>query len=155
MFCPHCNSNIPDGSNICPLCYGNIAGVKEASSDISKIARIRAVCPQDFCIWSGNDDQATAVMSLGGCGVISVLSNVFPEQVQSMISAALDGDFDTASDIQIQMLPLIEALFQEVNPIPVKAAMGLLGYDCGICRPPLSPVSDPLMKKLQELLSAV
>lgn len=133
----------------------NIAGVKEASSDISKIARIRAVCPQDFCIWSGNDDQATAVMSLGGCGVISVLSNVFPEQVQSMISAALDGDFDTASDIQIQMLPLIEALFQEVNPIPVKAAMGLLGYDCGICRPPLSPISDPLMKKLQELLSAV
>ena len=133
----------------------NIAGVKEASSDISKIARIRAACPQDFCIWSGNDDQATAVMSLGGCGVISVLSNIFPEQVQSMISAALDGDFDTASDIQIQMLPITEALFQEVNPIPVKAAMGLLGYDCGMCRPPLSPVSEVLLKKIQRLLSAV
>lgn len=132
----------------------NIAGVKEASTDISKIAKIRAVCPSEFSVWSGNDDQAAAVMALGGSGVISVLSNILPIQVQAMIQAALDGDFDTASDLQIRMLPLVEALFAEVNPIPVKAAMRLLGYDCGQCRPPLSAVSETLMEKLHNLLSA-
>lgn len=131
----------------------NIAGVKEASTDISKIAKIRATCPSDFSIWSGNDDLVTAVMALGGCGVISVLSNLLPVQVQSMCQAALDGDFDTAADLQIRMLPLIEALFQEVNPIPVKAAMKILGYDCGCCRPPLSAASDSVLKKLRNLLS--
>ncbi len=129
----------------------NLAGVKEASTDISKIAKIRALCPQ-FSIWSGNDDQAAAVMALGGAGVISVLSNVLPAETQAMAQAALDGDFDTASDLQIRLLPLIELLFSEVNPIPVKAAMKLLGYDCGECRLPLTPMSRENYQKLKSIL---
>lgn len=131
----------------------NIAGVKEASSDITKIARIQSVCPSDFAVWSGNDDQAVPVMSLGGAGVISVLSNVLPVQTQMMAQAALDGDFDTAADLQLRMLPIIEALFSEVNPIPVKAAMKLIGYDCGNCRLPLTPISEGGLDKLRKLLS--
>lgn len=130
----------------------NIVGVKEASTDIVKTARIRLSCPDSFSVWSGNDDQAVAVMSLGGQGVISVLSNAVPVQTQAMAKAALDGDFDTASALQIQLLPLIEALFCEVNPIPVKAAMKLLGYDCGGCRLPLTPLSPENEKKLKSLL---
>ena len=130
----------------------NIAGVKEASTDISKIAKIRATCP-DLPIWSGNDDQAVAVMALGGKGVISVLSNVAPLETQAMAMAALDGDFDTASALQLEMLPLIEALFSEVNPIPVKAAMKLLGYDCGQCRLPLTAISKENLEKLRKLLT--
>lgn len=125
----------------------NIAGVKEASTDITKIARIRAACPQDFAIWSGNDDQAVPVMSLGGQGVISVLSNVCPEETLAMAHAALDGDFDTAAALQCELLPLIELLFCEVNPIPVKAAMGCIGFDCGECRLPLTqPKAENLQK---------
>ena len=130
----------------------NIAGVKEASTDISKIAKIRSVCPEHFAVWSGNDDQATAVMSLGGAGVISVLSNILPVETQAMVNAALDGDFDTASDLQLKLLPLTELLFSEVNPIPVKAAMKILGYDCGICRLPLTEASKETVKKLKKLL---
>lgn len=131
----------------------NIIGTKEASADITKIARIRCVCPSDFYIWSGNDDQAVAVMSLGGQGVISVLSNVVPAETQAMAAAALDGDFDTAAALQIRLLPLIEQLFCEVNPIPVKAAMKLLGYDCGNCRMPLSPMSPEKLEGLRKTLS--
>lgn len=130
----------------------NIAGIKEASPDISKIARLRAECPPEFAIWSGNDDQAAAVMALGGAGVISVVSNLFPEEVQAMALAALDGDFDTASDLQLKLLPLIRALFREVNPIPVKAAMKRLGHDCGICRLPLTPPSLETVEILKKLL---
>lgn len=131
----------------------NLAGVKEASTDITKISKIRAVCPPDFAVWSGNDDQAAVVMALGGQGIISVLSNVLPVETQAMALAALDGDFDTAADLQIRMLPLIEALFSEVNPIPVKAAMKLIGYDCGECRLPLTPLSPENLEKLKKLLS--
>jgi len=132
----------------------NIVGVKEASSDITKVTKILAACPEDFAVWSGNDDQAAAVISLGGAGVISVLSNVLPEETLAMVSAALDGDFDTASDLQKKMLPLTEALFAEVNPIPVKAAMKLIGYDCGECRLPLTAPSPATLKKLKRLLLA-
>ena len=130
----------------------NIAGVKEASSDISKIAKIRSLCPESFAVWSGNDDQTAAVISLGGSGVISVLSNIFPEKTQALVQAALDGDFDTAADLQIQMLPVTEALFTEVNPIPVKAAMKMIGYDCGDCRLPLTAASDSTVNNLKKLL---
>lgn len=131
----------------------NIAGIKEASTDISKIAKIKAACPDSFAVWSGNDDQAAAVMSLGGSGVISVLSNVFPVETQAMAKAALDGDFDTAAALQVRLLPLIEALFSEVNPIPVKAAMKLIGYDCGQCRLPLTPMRNENLLKLKKILS--
>ncbi len=130
----------------------NMAGVKEASTDISKIAKIRAACP-DFPVWSGNDDQAVAVMALGGKGVISVASNVAPVETQAMAKAALDGDFDTASSLQLELLPLIQLLFCEVNPIPVKAAMKLIGYDCGDCRLPLTPLSYAYGEQLKKLLS--
>ena len=133
----------------------NIAGVKEASSDIVKIARIRSACGPDFSIWSGNDDQITPVMSLGGQGVISVLSNILPVETQAMVKAALDGDFDTASALQIHLLPLIEVLFSEVNPIPVKAAMKLIGYDCGECRLPLSPMMPEKLAQMKEILTHI
>ena len=130
-----------------------IAGVKEASADITKIARIKAACPSEFAVWSGNDDQAVPVMSLGGAGVISVLSNVEPLKTQAMAKAALDGDFDTAAALQIELLPLIELLFCEVNPIPVKAAMKLIGFDCGDCRLPLTRMTDVNFKRLAEYLA--
>jgi 4-hydroxy-tetrahydrodipicolinate synthase len=129
----------------------NIVGVKEASSDIVKVARILAECP-GFSVWSGNDDQIVPVMALGGCGVISVLSNVAPEKTKAMTDAALDGDFDTAASLQLELLPLIRALFSEVNPIPVKAAMKAIGFDCGGCRLPLTPMSEEKLAQLMALL---
>ena len=131
----------------------NVAGVKEASTDLGKILSIRAECPSNFIVWSGNDDLTVPVMSLGGQGVISVAANVAPMQVQVMAQAALAGDFDTASAIQIELLPLIRLLFSAVNPIPVKAAMELLGYDCGPCRLPLSSLPDETLRKLSAFLS--
>ena len=129
----------------------NIVGVKEAGSDIVKISRIRLECP-DFTIWSGNDDQIVPVLSLGGQGVISVLSNAAPEKTRAMAEAALDGDFDTAAALQIQLLPLIGALFSEVNPIPVKAAMKEIGFDCGSCRLPLTSLTPEKYEKLKAVL---
>lgn len=131
----------------------NIAGVKEASSDITKIAKIRNACGSDFPIWSGNDDQIVPVISLGGKGVISVLSNVLPEETAAMCNAAMDGDFDTAADLQCRFLPLINALFSEVNPIPVKAAMKELGFDCGDCRLPLCSMSKDNLASLKHHLN--
>ena len=130
----------------------NIAGVKEASSDIRKIARIRSQCPDHFTVWCGNDDLAVAAMALGAKGLISVVSNIEPEITGSMIGAALDGDFDTATALQLSLLPLIDALFQEVNPIPVKAAMAIIGYDCGSCRMPLCSPSEETSALLKDLL---
>ncbi len=146
--------DIPVNVYQCLAQLPNMAGVKEASTDISKISRIRAVCPDSFAVWSGNDDQAAAVISLGGSGVISVLSNVLPVETQALAQAALDGDFDTAADLQIKLLPLLEALFSEINPIPVKAAMKIAGYDCGECRLPLTSASPTTVKKLKKLLLA-
>lgn len=131
----------------------NISGVKEASTDITKILKIRASCPADFFIWSGNDDMTVPIMSLGGSGVISVVSNVAPMEVQDMCLAALAGDFDTAAALQSELMPLTAALFSEVNPIPVKTAMSLIGYDCGFCRPPLSNPSNDTFEKLSKLLT--
>lgn len=130
----------------------NIAGVKEASTDITKITKIRSACGSSFSIWSGNDDMTTPVISLGGVGVISVLSNVLPVETQAMAKAALNGDFDTAAALQAEMQPLIDLLFCEVNPIPVKEAMRIIGYDCGRCRMPLTPMGDENRQKLETLL---
>lgn len=127
----------------------NIAGVKEANPDITKIARIRNACGKDFPIWSGNDDQIVPVMALGSQGVISVLSNVLPKETVMLCDAAECGDFQTAADLQCRYLPLIDALFSEVNPIPVKAAMKEIGYDCGGCRLPLCDISKENLAKLR------
>lgn len=131
----------------------NIAGVKEASTDIGKVAKIRSECPAGFAIWSGNDDLTVPVMSLGGAGVISVVSNVAPMEVRDMTLAALAGDFDTAAALQLELMQLTQALFSEVNPIPVKAAMKLIGYDCGECRLPLSPLSEENHRRLKSILT--
>lgn len=131
----------------------NIAGVKEATTDIGKILRIRTQCPEDFCIWSGNDHLTVPILSLGGKGVISVISNLFPEQMNLMTYAALDGDFDTAAALQCHMLPWTDFLGCEVNPIPIKAAMAAYGYDCGPGRLPLTPLSPANQKVLSSLMS--
>lgn len=132
---------------------GNIAGIKEASNDITKITKIKCACRPGFAVWSGNDDQIVPVMSLGGSGVISVLSNVVPAQTQVMVNAAMAGDFDTAAAMQCRLQPLIELLFCEVNPIPVKTAMKLMGYDCGGCRLPLTDLSPENASKLKGILT--
>ena len=127
----------------------NIAGVKEANPDITKITKIRYTCGPNFPIWSGNDDQIVPVMALGGQGVISVLSNILPKEAAMICEAAKCGDFRTAADLQCRYLPLIDALFSEVNPIPVKAALKEIGYDCGVCRLPLCNISDENLLKLK------
>lgn len=138
----HCLSQIP-----------NIIGVKEATSNITKINQILSLCPSHFTLWSGNDEHIVPSIALGSKGVISVLSNIVPVETQAMALAALDGDFDTAADLQLRLQPLVEMLFCEVNPIPVKAAMKLLGYDCGDCRLPLTPISRENHEKLKQVLS--
>lgn len=131
----------------------NIAGVKEASSDITKITKIQRSCGSDLPIWTGNDDQITPVMSLGGWGVVSVLSNVLPAETKALTDAALDGDFDTAAALQVELQPLVETLFSEVNPVPVKEAMKIMGFDCGSCRLPLTKASEDTQKKLRSILN--
>lgn len=131
----------------------NIAGIKEASSDITKITKIKRACHPGFGVWSGNDDLAVPAISLGGNGLISVLSNVVPAQTQVMVDAALNGDFTTAAAMQCRLQPLVELLFCEVNPIPVKTAMKLIGYDCGSCRLPLTDLSPENENRLKAALS--
>ena len=131
----------------------NIAGVKEASSSITKVTKIIMECGSELPVWSGNDDQICPVLSLGGKGVISVLSNVMPVETQALAKAALDGDFDTAAALQVRLQPLVEMLFSEVNPIPVKAAMKIMGYDCGGCRLPLTAMGKENYSRLERLLT--
>ena len=130
----------------------NICGIKEASTDISKVLRIRAACGNALAVWSGNDEMTVPVMALGGHGVISVLSNVCPTETSAMTSAALAGDFETAASLQASLLPLTDALFCEVNPIPLKAAMKMIGFDCGECRLPLTSLTSDNYAKLKALL---
>ena len=122
----------------------NLVGIKEASGDIVRISRLADVIP----VYTGNDDQTVASMALGGCGVISVVSNVFPEQTLAMVRAARKGDFQTAAELQRKLLPLMDLMFVQVNPIPVKAAMGMIGFDCGDCRLPLDDLNEENQEKL-------
>ena len=130
----------------------NIAGIKEASPDIGKQARTHAMCGDAMTIWSGNDDQTVPSIALGGKGVISVLSNVFPVEVNAMVQAALDGDFQSASKLQHRLTGLYELLFADVNPIPVKYAMKCIGFDCGDCRLPLTKPSKALQERIHSYL---
>ena len=131
----------------------NIAGVKEASTDVKKIGQILLRCPETFYVWSGNADLTVPIMALVGVGVISVGANVWPQKYAAMTDAAQAGNYIRAAAIQKSLIPLTDLLFREVSPIPVKAAMGHLGLDCGLCRPPLSPVSAELDKALETLLN--
>ena len=105
----------------------NIVGVKEASGNISQIAKVKLLCGDDIDLYSGNDDQVVPILSLGGIGVISVLSNVAPKETHNMVMDYLNGDVDKARQMQLKAIPLIDALFSEVNPIPVKKALNLMG----------------------------
>ena len=129
-----------------------INGIKEASGCITRMAKLRSLCGASFAVWSGNDDQIVAMMALGACGVISVLSNIRPRAVKAMTDACLCGDIQTASKLQIDYLPLIEALFSDVNPIPVKAAMAALGICREEVRLPLSPISEEARTRLHAAL---
>ncbi len=120
----------------------NIVAIKEASGDISQIAEIANLCKDDLKIYSGNDDQILPILSLGGIGVISVLSNIIPKDVHDIISHFNNGEIELARNIQLESLNLTNALFSEVNPIPVKYACNILGFNCGIPRLPLIPLSN-------------
>ena len=139
--------NVPSrtGCNLLPqtavkLCreVSNIVAIKEASGNISQIAKLAQLAQGDVDIYSGNDDQIVPIMSLGGLGVISVLSNVAPQQTHDLCQACLDGDFKKAAAMQLEALPLIDSLFSEVNPIPVKKALNLMGLEAGPLRKPLT-----------------
>ena len=130
--------------------HPNIAAAKEASGDISLVARLAA--ETDLDIYSGNDDQTVAVMSLGGKGVISVASNVIPGQMHMMTEFALKGDFGKAAEIQLKYLELMNVLFCDVNPIPVKEAMNLMGKSVGECRLPLVKMEDGKIEALKNVL---
>ena len=125
----------------------NLVGIKEACGDISKVSRI--LSNTELAVWSGNDDQTVPVMALGGSGVISVASNVIPKQMHELTQAALEGDFAKAAALQRRFQKLMDLLFCQVNPIPVKAAMGMIGMDCGECRMPLDELTGENVRKLQ------
>ena len=127
----------------------NIVGIKEASGDIVQAMEIRNLCGDDFAIYSGNDDINVPLMSIGAVGTISVLANVAPKETHDMCKACLDGDFKTAEKIQLKYLDLIKALFCEVNPIPVKAALKLMGFDTGLLRMPLTEIEDKNLEVLK------
>lgn len=133
--------------------HPNINGVKEASGNFSLIATAMELCGDNLNFWSGNDDQIVPLMALGGKGVISVLSNVAPQAVHNIAALCLDKNFDEASKLQLKYLPLINALFCEVNPIPVKKAMELLGWEVGELRLPLCAPSETHVDLLQRELA--
>ncbi len=130
--------------------HPRINGVKEASGNFSLLAHTRCLCPEDFYIWSGNDDQVVPMMALGAKGVISVASNIIPEVMIRMSHLCLENDFESASKLQIEYMDLIDALFIEVNPIPIKAAMNLLGMEAGPLRLPLCDMGEKNLETLRQ-----
>ncbi len=129
-----------------------INGAKEASGDISHIAKAIALCGDELNFYSGNDDQITPLISLGAKGVISVLSNVAPQLTHDIAQYALDGDFKKSAELQLKYIDLCNALFCDVNPIPVKEAMCMMGVDVGRCRMPLSPLNEANRSLLRSVL---
>ena len=130
----------------------NIVAIKEASGNISQVAQISNLCGDNLYIYSGNDDQIVPICSLGGIGVISVLSNIKPKFVHDMVYDFLDGNIDKARKMQLNVLPLINSLFSEVNPIPVKYALNELGFNFSVPRLPLVEFSDTNKKVLRQYL---
>jgi len=131
----------------------NINGVKEASGDLSLFARTRALCGDDLFIWSGNDDNTVPMMAMGALGVISVASNIVPKQVSKLCQLCLDGDFKAATALYCEYADLYAKLFIEVNPIPVKTAMNLMGMDVGSLRLPLVDMDPKNLEKLKACLA--
>ncbi len=133
----------------------NIVAIKEASGDLSQIAQIANLCGEELTIYSGNDDQILPILSVGGKGVISVLSNIKPRYTHEMCYNFFEGNVKQAIKMQIDAIPLIKALFSEVNPIPVKAALNMIGYKFGTPRLPLVEMTDEGKEKLKEKLTSV
>lgn len=153
--------NVPSrtGCNILPETaarlgkeFDNIVGIKEASGNISQIATLAALTKGYLDIYSGNDDEVIPILSLGGIGVISVLSNVAPQDAHDMVMEFLEGDREKAVELQLSYLPLIHALFSEVNPIPVKAALNMMGKNAGVVRLPLTNLSEKNRPALEAAL---
>ncbi len=152
--------NVPSrtGVNIAPETYlelskhERIVGTKEANGDISSVARTIALCGDDFSVYSGNDDQVTALMSLGGKGSISVLSNVAPEVAHNIPALYLEGKHEESRKLQLEYIDLCHDLFLDVNPIPVKEAMNMMGMDVGDCRLPLYRMNDSARETLRNSL---
>ncbi len=148
--------NVPSrtGCNLLPATtaalagHPNIVGIKEASGNISQIAEEAALCGDQIDIYSGNDDQIVPILSLGGGGVISVLSNLLPKETSLLCRKWREGDAKAALDMQLKYLPLVNALFSEVNPIPVKAAMARMGFGKNVLRLPLTPMEEEHEEKL-------
>lgn len=152
--------NVPSrtGLNITPETYlelskiENIVAVKEASGNISQVAKIAELCGDNLNIYSGNDDQVLSILSLGGLGVISVLSNIYPKYVHNMVINYLSGKHEEALKAQLNSLSLINALFSEVNPIPIKEALNILGFNFGKPRLPLVEMSETGKENLQHII---
>lgn len=153
--------NVPSrtGVNILPETYfelskiKNIVATKEANGDVSSIIKTKYLCGDNLNIYSGNDDQILPVLSVGGIGVISVLSNIFPKYTSNMINNYFNNNTQTATKMQIEAIKLINLLFKEVNPIPVKAALNIMGFNFGKPRMPLIECSEKLKNELKENLN--
>ena len=130
----------------------NIVGIKAASGDLSQVAKLMSMVGDDIELYSGNDDQILPILSLGGLGVISVLSNVAPKQTHDMVMKFLEGDLKEAARLQLEAVPLINALFCEVNPIPVKEAMNMMGMNVGPLRMPLCEMEESNKETLKKAL---
>ena len=132
----------------------NIVGIKEASGNISQIAKIMNLTDGNIDLYSGNDDQIVPILSLGGIGVISVLSNVAPKQTHDICAKWFAGDIKGSAELQLKALPLIDALFCEVNPIPVKKALNLMGKEVGPLRAPLTEMEEATTARLEKAMKA-
>ncbi len=133
--------------------HPNIAGVKEAGGDLALVQKTRELCPEDFYIWSGNDDETAPIMLFGGKGVISVAANVMPREMHELTAACLRGDFTAAGRMQLQLRKLCEALFWEVNPIPVKTALAMMGYCQEVFRSPMCEMEPENRERLRTVLA--
>lgn len=129
-----------------------VNGIKEANPDVGRVLTIRELCGPDFPIYCGNDDRILPFMACGALGVVSVLSNLRPKAVKELTDACLRGEFARALSLQEAQQPLIEALFSQVNPIPIKAALQISGLDAGLCRLPLTPPTEDLTERLRALM---
>ena len=135
--------------------HPNIVAVKEASGSISQVAKIRHLCGDDLDVHSGNDDQIVPLLSLGGIGVISVLSNLMPKETHDICQLYFDGKVQESAALQLKLLDLINNLFADVNPIPVKEALNMMGFPAGPCRMPLCEMDDGPREKLRASMAAV
>ena len=132
--------------------HPNIVGVKEAGGDLALVQKTRELCPEDFCIWSGNDDETAPMMLFGGKGVISVAANIVPREMHELTAACLNGAFPAAGRMQLKLRKLCEALFWEVNPIPVKTALAMMGYCQESFRLPMCEMEPENREKLKGVL---